>query len=65
LSYTEYHLVMLECSSNMGLNTLAREQRCAMIRCPCDGFSNGATTRIAGVAKNSIHRESRGRGKGD
>jgi len=32
------------------MKTLARDQRCAVIRCLCDGVSIRATTRITGVA---------------
>jgi IS1 family transposase len=36
------------------MKTLSRDQRCAVIRCLCDGVSIAATTRITGVAKNTI-----------
>lgn len=38
------------------MKTLSRDQKCAVIRCLCDGVSIAATTRITGVAKNSIQR---------
>jgi DNA-directed RNA polymerase specialized sigma24 family protein len=48
---------------NESMNTLSPEQRCAVIRCLCDGVSIGATTRITGVAKNTIQRLTRDLGK--
>jgi hypothetical protein len=41
------------------MKTLSHEKRCAVIRCLCDGVSIAATTRITGVAKNSIQKLSR------
>ncbi len=38
------------------MKTLSRDQRCAVIRCLCDGVSIAATTRITGVAKNTIQK---------
>ncbi len=38
------------------MKTLTRDQRCAVIRCLCDGVSIRATARITGVAFNSIQR---------
>ncbi len=41
------------------MKQLTRDQRCAVIRCLCDGVSIAATTRITGAAKNSIQRLTR------
>jgi transposase len=41
------------------MNTLTHEKRCAVIRCLVDGCSIRATTRITGVAKNTIQRLTR------
>lgn len=38
------------------MNTLTHEKRCAVIRCLVDGCSIRATTRITGVAKNTIQK---------
>ena len=55
---------MLERSSIIGhMKTLSRDQRCAVIRCLCDGVSIAATTRITGVAKNSIQKLTRDLGE--
>lgn len=45
------------------MNTLTPAQRCAVIRCLVDGCSIRATTRITGVAKNTIQRLTRDLGK--
>src|SRR5687768_8820195 len=41
------------------MNTLTKEQRCAVIRCLVDGCSIRATVRITGVAKNTIQNLTR------
>jgi IS1 family transposase len=41
------------------MKTLSRDQRCAVVRCLCDGVSIRATTRITGVSKNAIQRLTR------
>ncbi len=41
------------------MNTLTRKQQCAVIRCLVDGCSVRATTRITGVAKNTIQKLTR------
>lgn len=41
------------------MNTLTHEKRCAVIRCLVDGCSIRATTRITGVAKNTIQKLTR------
>ena len=41
------------------MNTLTREKRCAVIRCLVDGCSIRATTRMTGVAKNTIQKLTR------
>lgn len=38
------------------MNTLTHEKRCAVVRCLVDGCSIRATTRITGVAKNTIQK---------
>ncbi|MBN2216469.1 MAG: IS1 family transposase [Pirellulales bacterium] len=48
---------------NEGVNTLTHEKRCAVIRCLVDGCSIRATTRITGVAKNTIQKLTRDLGK--
>jgi IS1 family transposase len=45
------------------MNTLTHERRCAVIRCLVDGYSIRATTRITGVAKNTIQKLTRDLGK--
>jgi len=45
------------------MNSLADEKRCAAIRCSADGRSARPTTRIAGVAKNTIQKVTGDRGK--
>lgn len=40
----------------LGMNKLSHEQRCAVIRCLCEGCSIRSTTRITGVAKNTIQK---------
>ncbi|MBN2023920.1 MAG: IS1 family transposase [Pirellulales bacterium] len=45
------------------MNTLTHEKRCAVIRCLVDGCSIRATTRITGVAKNTIQKLTRDLGK--
>jgi len=45
------------------MNTLTHEKRCAVIPCLVDGCSIRATTRITGVAKNTIQRLTRDLGK--
>jgi IS1 family transposase len=45
------------------MKQLTREQRCAVIRCLCDGVSIRATTRITGVAKNTIQKLTRDLGE--
>jgi hypothetical protein len=44
---------------NRGMNTLTHEKRCAVIRCLVDGCSIRATTRMTGVAKNTIQKLTR------
>ena len=41
------------------MNRLSHEKRCAVVRCLVDGCSVRATTRITGVAKNTIQRITR------
>jgi IS1 family transposase len=41
------------------MNTLTRQQRCAVVRCLVDGCSVRATTRITGVSKNTIQKLTR------
>lgn len=41
------------------MNKLTQQQRCAVIRCLVDGVSIRATTRITGVAKNTIQKLTR------
>lgn len=41
------------------MNKLSHEKRCAVVRCLVDGCSVRATTRITGVAKNTIQRITR------
>ncbi len=41
------------------MNTLSHEKRCAVVRCLVDGCSIRATTRITGVAKNTIQKLTR------
>jgi IS1 family transposase len=41
------------------MNTLSHEKRCAVIRCLVDGASVRATTRMTGVAKNTIQKLTR------
>ncbi len=41
------------------MKTLSRDQKCAVIRCLCDGVSIRATGRITGVAKNTIQKLTR------
>ena len=41
------------------MNTLTHEKRCAVVRCLVDGCSIRATTRITGVAKNTIQKLTR------
>ena len=41
------------------MNTLTHEERCAVVRCLVDGCSIRATTRITGVAKNTIQKLTR------
>ena len=41
------------------MNILPFERRCAVIRCLVDGCSIRATTRITGVAKNTIQKLTR------
>jgi len=48
---------------NEAMNTLPHEKRCAVIRCLVDGCSIRATTRITGVAKNTIQKLTRDLGK--
>jgi IS1 family transposase len=45
------------------MNTLTHEQRCAVVRCLVDGCSIRATTRMTGVAKNTIQKLTRDLGK--
>ncbi len=45
------------------MNTLTHEKRCAVIRCLVDGCSIRATTRITGVAKNTIQKLTRDLGE--
>ena len=45
------------------MNTLTHADRCAVIRCLVDGCSIRATTRITGVAKNTIQKLTRDLGK--
>ena len=48
---------------NEGMNTLTHEKRSAVIRCLVDGCSIRATTRITGVAKNTIQKLTRDLGE--
>lgn len=41
------------------MKQLTKERRCAVIRCLVDGVSIRATTRITGVAKNTIQKLTR------
>jgi IS1 family transposase len=41
------------------MNTITHEKRCAVIRCLVDGCSIRATTRMTGVAKNTIQKLTR------
>jgi IS1 family transposase len=41
------------------MKQLTKDQRCAVVRCLCDGVSIRATTRITGVSKNAIQRLTR------
>jgi hypothetical protein len=41
------------------MNIISFEQRCAVVRCLVDGVSIRATTRITGVAKNTIQKLTR------
>ena len=45
------------------MNTLSHEKSCAVIRCFFGGVSIRATTRITGVAKNTIQKLTRDLGK--
>lgn len=45
------------------MNTLTHEKRCAVLRCLVDGCSIRATTRITGVAKNTIQKLTRDLGQ--
>ncbi len=45
------------------MKTLSHAQRCAVIRCLVEGCSIRATTRITGVAKNTIQKLTRDLGK--
>jgi len=45
------------------MNTLTHEKRCAVIRCLVDGCSIRATTRMTGVAKNTIQKLTRDLGR--
>ena len=45
------------------MKQLTKEQRCAVIRCLVDGVSIRATTRITGVAKNTIQKLTREMGE--
>ena len=45
------------------MKTLTKELRCAVIRCLVDGVSIRATTRITGVAKNTIQKLTRDLGE--
>jgi IS1 family transposase len=45
------------------MKQLTKEQRCAVVRCLCDGVSIRATTRITGVSKNAIQRLTRDLGE--
>jgi IS1 family transposase len=48
---------------NRGMKTLTPAQRCAVVRCLVDGCSIRATTRITGVAKNTIQKLTRDLGE--
>lgn len=53
-------LTLLDRSSIMVImNTLPHADRCAVVRCLVDGVSIAATTRITGVAKNTIQKQTR------
>lgn len=53
-------LIMLKRSSIIGgMKQLTKQQRCAVIRCLCDGCSIRATVRITGVSKNTIQKLTR------
>jgi IS1 family transposase len=41
------------------MKQLSKDQRCAVVRCLCDGVSIRATTRITGVSKNTIQKLTR------
>lgn len=57
-------LTMLDRSSiMMCMNRLNLEKRCSVIRCLVDGCSVRATTRITGVAKNTIQKLTRDLGE--
>jgi len=43
----------------MGMNKLNHEQRCAVIRCLCEGCSIRSTVRITGVSMNTIQKLTR------
>ncbi|MBI2827137.1 MAG: IS1 family transposase [Planctomycetia bacterium] len=45
------------------MKQLTKEQRCAVVRCLVDGVSIRATTRITGVAKNTIQKLTRALGE--
>jgi IS1 family transposase len=45
------------------MNTLTNEKRCAVVKCLVDGCSIRATTRITGVAKNTIQKLTRDLGQ--
>jgi IS1 family transposase len=45
------------------MNTLSRDQQCAVIRCLVDGCSIRATTRMTGVSKNTIQKLTRDLGE--
>ncbi len=53
----------LTAQANEGMNTLTNEKRCAVIKCLVDGCSIRATTRITGVAKNTIQKLTRDLGQ--
>jgi transposase-like protein len=41
------------------MNTLAHKKRCAVVRCFDDGCSIRATTRMTGIAKNTVQKATR------
>jgi hypothetical protein len=45
------------------MNTLTHKKRCAVVRCLVDGCFIRATTRITGVAKNTIQKLTRDLGE--